>query len=136
MEHEKKKRKHAWMSRKTTIFAPQLRTNVRQFAQMAESVDALVSNTSGFTSIPVRPRVWVQRKAVDQMIDSLFLFNKQPISKTLHTYIFSSTQAKNDLCARFHVHPLWFIVRGVHIKKHGQTQRICPISQSLHNTCR
>ena len=29
------------------------------FAQMAESVDALVSNTSGFTSIPVRPRVWV-----------------------------------------------------------------------------
>ena len=55
----KKKRKHAWMSRKTTIFAPQLRTNVQQFAQMAESVDALVSNTSGFTSIPVRPRVWV-----------------------------------------------------------------------------
>ena len=32
-------------------------------AQMAESVDALVSNTSGFTSIPVRPRVWVQIKA-------------------------------------------------------------------------
>ena len=31
-------------------------------AQMAESVDALVSNTSGFTSIPVRPRVWVQAK--------------------------------------------------------------------------
>ena len=30
-----------------------------QNAQMAESVDALVSNTSGFTSIPVRPRVWV-----------------------------------------------------------------------------
>ena len=32
-------------------------------AQMAELVDALVSNTSGFTSIPVRPRVWVPRKA-------------------------------------------------------------------------
>ena len=31
-------------------------------AQMAESVDALVSNTSGFTSIPVRPRVWVRRR--------------------------------------------------------------------------
>ena len=31
-----------------------------KYAQMAESVDALVSNTSGFTSIPVRPRVWVQ----------------------------------------------------------------------------
>ena len=29
---------------------------------MAESVDALVSNTSGVTSIPVRPRVWVQNK--------------------------------------------------------------------------
>ena len=28
---------------------------------MAESVDALVSNTSGFTSIPVRPRVWVRK---------------------------------------------------------------------------
>ena len=28
---------------------------------MAESVDALVSNTSGFTSIPVRPRVWVHK---------------------------------------------------------------------------
>ena len=37
------------------IFAPQFSN-----AQMAESVDALVSNTSGFTSIPVRPRVWVQ----------------------------------------------------------------------------
>ena len=29
-------------------------------AQMAESVDALVSNTSGFTSMPVRPRLWVR----------------------------------------------------------------------------
>ena len=29
---------------------------------MAESVDALVSNTSGFTSIPVRPRVWVRKE--------------------------------------------------------------------------
>lgn len=36
---------------------------------MAESVDALVSNTSGFTSIPVRPRVWVQQNiAVDKKI--------------------------------------------------------------------
>ena len=33
-------------------------SNLRN-AQMAESADALVSNTSGFTSIPVRPRVWV-----------------------------------------------------------------------------
>ena len=29
-------------------------------AQMAELVDALVSNTSGFTSMPVRSRLWVQ----------------------------------------------------------------------------
>ena len=35
---------------------------IRNDAQMAESVDALVSNTSGVTSIPVRPRVWVQEK--------------------------------------------------------------------------
>ena len=27
---------------------------------MAELVDALVSNTSGFTSMPVRSRLWVQ----------------------------------------------------------------------------
>ena len=30
-------------------------------AQMAESVDALVSNTSRFTPVPVRPRLWVQK---------------------------------------------------------------------------
>ena len=33
--------------------------NLERVAQMAESVDALVSNTSGVKSIPVRPRVWV-----------------------------------------------------------------------------
>ena len=45
--------------KKSCIFAPHLRN---QHAQMAESVDALVSNTSGFTSIPVRPRVWVRKE--------------------------------------------------------------------------
>ena len=44
--------------KKSCIFAPHLKL----IAQMAESVDALVSNTSGFTSIPVRPRVWVQER--------------------------------------------------------------------------
>ena len=44
-------------SKKSITFASQLRKTV---AQMAESVDALVSNTSGVKSIPVRPRVWVQ----------------------------------------------------------------------------
>ena len=35
---------------------------------MAESVDALVSNTSGVTSIPVRPRVWVLYKDLNILI--------------------------------------------------------------------
>ena len=43
----------------TFASAIEKQTRIRN-AQMAESVDALVSNTSGFTSIPVRPRVWVQ----------------------------------------------------------------------------
>ena len=30
-------------------------------AQMAESVDALVSNTNGVTPVPVRPRLWVRK---------------------------------------------------------------------------
>ena len=29
---------------------------------MAESVDALVSNTSRFTPVPVRPRLWVLKR--------------------------------------------------------------------------
>ena len=33
----------------------------RSDAQMAESVDALVSNTNGVTPVPVRPRLWVQK---------------------------------------------------------------------------
>ena len=45
-----------------------------QDAQMAELVDALVSNTSGFTSIPVRPRVWVHKAAVNHSIFSRFYF--------------------------------------------------------------
>ena len=35
-----------------------------KIAQMAELVDALVSNTSGFTSMPVRSRLWVQQNSV------------------------------------------------------------------------
>ena len=34
----------------------------RKNAQMAESVDALVSNTNNFTVVPVRPRLWVLLK--------------------------------------------------------------------------
>ena len=36
---------------------------------MAESVDALVSNTSRFTPVPVRPRLWVRRRG---LVSSLF----------------------------------------------------------------
>ena len=49
------------------------RNSEMRVAQMAESVDALVSNTSGFTSIPVRPRVWVQEREEQEFL-SFFLF--------------------------------------------------------------
>ncbi len=40
---------------------------------MAELVDALVSNTSGFTSMPVRSRLWVLKKSlIIMMIIRLF----------------------------------------------------------------
>ena len=35
---------------------------IKQSAQMAESVDALVSNTCGRKAVPVRPRLWVLKK--------------------------------------------------------------------------
>ena len=47
----------------------------QQIAQMAESVDALVSNTSGVTSIPVRPRVWVQEKEPNICKSNIWLFS-------------------------------------------------------------
>ena len=37
---------------------------------MAESVDALVSNTSRFTPVPVRPRLWVLKEEDESL--SLF----------------------------------------------------------------
>ena len=57
---------------------------------MAESVDALVSNTSGFTAIPVRPRVWVLKKAVDRLIDSLSYFVGYKQRHYLSLYIMPS----------------------------------------------
>ena len=42
---------------------PTFATHLRKTdAQMAELVDALVSNTSGFTSMPVRSRLWVLKR--------------------------------------------------------------------------
>ena len=49
---------------------------IRNDAQMAESVDALVSNTSGVTSIPVRPRVWVLINPDNRLIIRVFSFYK------------------------------------------------------------
>ena len=43
-------------------------------AQMAELVDALVSNTSGFTSMPVRSRLWVQKTLVEAILRGFLLF--------------------------------------------------------------
>ena len=51
--------KHLVNSKKSSNFAADFGRNE---AQMAESVDALVSNTSRFTPVPVRPRLWVQSK--------------------------------------------------------------------------
>ena len=74
---------------------------------MAESVDALVSNTSGFTSIPVRPRVWVQEKEKVRKAFSFFCvccsYRFVPTHKLLfylHTYIlytFIDNQIVNDV---------------------------------------
>mgnify|MGYP000188298568 CR=1 FL=1 len=50
-------------------------------AQMAELVDALVSNTNEVTLVPVRLRLWVQRLAVMQaffIFQDYPLFNPQP----------------------------------------------------------
>ena len=55
----------------------------KPFAQMAESVDALVSNTSGFTSIPVRPRVWVPKEKFNRA--SLFCLKDPYIYTKYHT---------------------------------------------------
>ena len=41
---------------------------------MAESVDALVSNTSRFTPVPVRPRLWVRKTLVEQLLRGFLLF--------------------------------------------------------------
>ena len=43
-------------------------------AQMAESVDALVSNTSRFTPVPVRPRLWVLKTLVERILRGFLLF--------------------------------------------------------------
>ena len=52
--------KNCWNIKILYIFVTRFDNQIN--AQMAESVDALVSNTSRFTPVPVRPRLWVQRE--------------------------------------------------------------------------
>ena len=49
-----------WSIQKKAVILQPISELTNQKAQMAESVDALVSNTSRFTPVPVRPRLWVQ----------------------------------------------------------------------------
>ena len=60
------RRKKTHFDKKCPFFCPQFKKMTylctRFDAQMAESVDALVSNTNGVTPVPVRPRLWVQSK--------------------------------------------------------------------------
>ena len=67
--------------KKSRTFASAIEEQTRiRNAQMAESVDALVSNTSGFTSIPVRPRVWVRRgESFNAFSFFLYLFARMAI---------------------------------------------------------
>ena len=55
-------------------------------AQMAESVDALVSNTSGFTSIPVRPRVWVLKAVDNRLLSTAFFLYRIYFLKRQHAF--------------------------------------------------
>ena len=61
---------------------------------MAELVDALVSNTSGFTSMPVRSRLWVLQILDNQLIIKDFFF----LSGVLKVYFL--TKRKRNLIVK------------------------------------
>ena len=67
----KKSSRNIWWFQQNSL---PLHRNRKKVAQMAESVDALVSNTSGVKSIPVRPRVWVPQALGNQLIIKGFSF--------------------------------------------------------------
>ena len=50
---------------------------------MAELVDALVSNTSGVKSIPVRSRVWVHRNACKSLTSVFLLLGSKRVAKKI-----------------------------------------------------
>ena len=52
---------------------------------MAESVDALVSNTSRFTPVPVRPRLRVQKTLVEHFYEGFFFSKTQKWSLLVTT---------------------------------------------------
>ena len=55
---------------------------------MAESVDALVSNTSGFTSIPVRPRVWVRRGESFNAFSFFYIYSREWLLKLVKESVY------------------------------------------------
>ena len=67
---------------------------------MAELVDALVSNTSGFTSMPVRSRLWVLKRERRKVFLAFFIVNKTSIE---HSPIMVKT--KNTLVSKQYIVP-------------------------------
>ena len=74
-----------WIYKKSYIFAPDLM--IKSLAQMAESVDALVSNTSRFTPVPVRPRLWVLKEKFERT--SLFFVSFNDYEECVYSYDFT-----------------------------------------------
>ena len=57
-------------------------------AQMAESVDALVSNTSRFTPVPVRPRLWVLKERNESFSLFLSVLSGERVQHAVHRVCF------------------------------------------------
>lgn len=71
---------------------------------MAESVDALVSNTSNFTVVPVRPRLWVRKKR----LRSLFYYKSNKNIIDSHFTIFYSLKSIKNAIIQLIVNILAF----------------------------
>ena len=97
-------------------------------AQMAESVDALVSNTSRFTPVPVRPRLWVQEEKNES--SSLFFVTGRIVHSEVHCVMWDDetmghwdygtmrnykSRAKRTIPFRFHFSVFTFISRRRHL---------------------
>ena len=55
---------------------------------MAESVDALVSNTSRFTPVPVRPRLWVLERETRVSLFFLSVLSGERVQHAVHRVYF------------------------------------------------